>query len=127
METFKGSPVSSTARRLILSSTTSSASRLYNYRARYLDPSLGRFLQTDPLGYQDSMNLYQGMNMNLVNIGDPWGEDFVVSVEEWRGDGWGHLVLFYQGGNGLWNRFDMGPKRGFVPRIKGYIPAQVQC
>ena len=46
---------------------------LYNYRARYLDPSLGRFLQTDPLGYQDSMNLYQGMGMNPVNFVDPWG------------------------------------------------------
>ena len=46
---------------------------LYNYRARYLDPSLGRFLQPDPLGYQDSMNLYQGMNMNPVNFVDPMG------------------------------------------------------
>ena len=47
---------------------------LYNYRARYFDPTLGRFLQTDPLGYQDSMNLYQGMGMNPVNFVDPWGE-----------------------------------------------------
>ena len=47
---------------------------VYNYRARYLDPSLGRFLQPDPLGYQDSMNLYQGMGMNPVNFVDPWGE-----------------------------------------------------
>ena len=46
---------------------------LYNYRARYFDPTLGRFLQTDPLGYKDSMNLYQGMNMNPVNFVDPWG------------------------------------------------------
>ena len=50
---------------------------LYNYRARYFDPSLGRFLQTDPLGYQDSMNLYQGMGMNPLNFVDPWGEKFV--------------------------------------------------
>ena len=46
---------------------------LYNYRARYYDPIMGRFLQTDPLGYQDSMNLYQGMGMNPVNFVDPWG------------------------------------------------------
>ena len=51
---------------------------LYNYRARYLDPTMGRFLQTDPLGYQDSMNLYQGMNMNPGNFVDPWGE--VISL-----------------------------------------------
>ena len=53
---------------------------LYNYRARYLDPSLGRFLQTDPLGYQDSMNLYQGMGMNPVNFIDPWGN---LSLKKW--------------------------------------------
>ena len=47
---------------------------IYNYRARYFDPIMGRFLQTDPLGYQDSMNLYQGMGMNPVNFVDPWGE-----------------------------------------------------
>ena len=51
---------------------------LYNYRARYFDPTMGRFLQTDPLGYQDSMNLYQGMNMNPLNFTDPMGEYFVV-------------------------------------------------
>ena len=56
------------------SGTISQATFLYNYRARYFDPSQGRFLQTDPLGYQDSMNLYQGMNMNPVNFVDPWGE-----------------------------------------------------
>jgi RHS repeat-associated protein len=48
---------------------------LYNYRARYYDPIMGRFLQTDPVGYQDSMNLYQGMNMNPGNYMDPLGEE----------------------------------------------------
>ena len=51
---------------------------LYNYRARYFDPTMGRFLQTDPLGYQDSMNLYQGMGMNPVNFLDPMGEEIIV-------------------------------------------------
>ena len=39
---------------------------------------MGRFLQTDPLGYQDSMNLYQGMGMNPVNFLDPMGEEIIV-------------------------------------------------
>jgi len=68
---------------------------LYNYRARYFDPTLGRFLQTDPLGYQDSMNLYQGMNMNPGNFVDPWGEygiDFHYYVIYFlmRSKGWGN-------------------------------------
>ncbi len=46
---------------------------LYYYRARYYDPIMGRFLQTDPMGYEDSMNLYQGFNMNPVNFMDPFG------------------------------------------------------
>src|SRR5262249_52591790 len=33
-------------------------SGLYFYRARYFDSQKGRFLQADPLGYFDSMNLY---------------------------------------------------------------------
>jgi len=47
---------------------------LYYYRARYYDPITGRFLSTDPMGYQDSMNLYQAFNMNGVNFLDPMGE-----------------------------------------------------
>ncbi|MCX6580463.1 MAG: hypothetical protein NT166_09790 [Candidatus Aminicenantes bacterium] len=47
---------------------------LYYYRARYYDPIMGRFLQTDPIGYQDSMNLYQAFNMNGVNFVDPMGK-----------------------------------------------------
>ena len=31
---------------------------LYNYKARYYDPAKGRFLQPDPIGYKQDMNLY---------------------------------------------------------------------
>jgi RHS repeat-associated protein len=53
---------------------------LYYYRARYLDPIMGRFLQTDPMGYKDSLNLYQAFNMNPVNFTDPLGKQHQVTV-----------------------------------------------
>ncbi|MCP4214098.1 MAG: hypothetical protein GY765_05540, partial [bacterium] len=48
---------------------------LYYYRARSYDPVMGRFLQNDPLGYVDSMNMYQAFNQNPVNFVDPMGEE----------------------------------------------------
>ncbi len=55
---------------------------LYYFRARYYDPIRGRFLQTDPMGYQDSLNLYQGFNMNPFNFNDPWGLNLKLSGAE---------------------------------------------
>jgi RHS repeat-associated protein len=46
---------------------------LYYYRARYYSPDLGRFISADPIGYYDSLNLYQYCLNNPVNYIDPWG------------------------------------------------------
>ena len=46
---------------------------LYYYKARFYDPKLGRFLQTDPIGTQDDMNLYAYVGGNPVNATDPSG------------------------------------------------------
>ncbi len=46
---------------------------LYYYRARFYNPAIGRFLQTDPVGYYDSMNLYQYCGNNPLMFIDPFG------------------------------------------------------
>ena len=46
---------------------------LYYYRARYYSAERGRFLQRDPLGYVDGMNLYEYVRGNSINFNDPLG------------------------------------------------------
>ena len=48
-------------------------SGLYYYRARFYSPVLGRFLQPDPIGYGDGLNIYRYCSNNPVNFTDPMG------------------------------------------------------
>jgi RHS repeat-associated protein len=56
--------------------------KLYHYKARVYDPYLGRFLQTDPIGYDDNWNLYAYVRNDPINGIDPTGASCAQSGNE---------------------------------------------
>jgi RHS repeat-associated protein len=48
---------------------------LYYYRARYFDPSAGRFLSEDPIRFQGGANFYRYTQNSPLNWIDPSGDD----------------------------------------------------
>jgi len=78
-----GNPYMFTARR------ADDETALYYYRARYYAFDIGRFLQTDPIGYSDGLNVYAYVGNNPVNLIDPMGlckEDRSFLTKLWEGD-----------------------------------------
>jgi RHS repeat-associated protein len=51
------------------------ANGLYNYRHRVYHPSLGRFVQADPIGFDGGVNFYAYCHNDPLNRLDPYGLD----------------------------------------------------
>jgi uncharacterized protein RhaS with RHS repeats len=47
---------------------------MYYYKDRIYSPQLGRFLQVEPIGYDDHVNLYAYVGNDPVNARDPSGK-----------------------------------------------------
>jgi len=72
-----GNPYMFTARR------ADDETALYYYRARYYAFDVGRFLQTDPIGYRDGLNFYTYVRNNPTKYIDPMGTNVFGGVVSW--------------------------------------------
>lgn len=62
---------------------------LQHYKARAYNAGLGRFVQADPVGYEQGLNLYAYVANDPVNATDPEGRQTVpgtsgMTLEDWR-------------------------------------------
>ena len=71
-----GSPYKFAARRI------DSETGLYYNRNRYYNPSTGRFISPDPIGYGDGMNMYAYVKNDPMNGVDPMG--LFANESEWE-------------------------------------------
>lgn len=64
--------------------------RMWYYKARIYSPTMGRFMQTDPIGYQDGMNWYNYVGSDPVNGSDPSGLALRLECQ------WFRISTFYR-------------------------------
>ena len=73
---------------------------MYYFRNRIYSPTLGRFLQTDPIGHGGGMNLYAYVGGDPINFSDPMGlARICVQVHDSAGPGLHSKCIDVDGNN----------------------------
>ena len=98
-EAFGKNAASSLTRYQFTGRELDSASNLLYYRARWYDPSQGRFLSEDPIGFKGGLDLYSYVWDDPVNLVDPLGRfPWLRSLCAVVGAGAGALIGDWVGG-----------------------------
>ena len=98
---------------------------LYYYKARMYSPTLGRFLQTDPIGYADGLDWYDYAHGDPVNGSDPSGTSCTGSIILKKcGPGDGVTTIWPNGPSNNNGTGDRGQPQGENTGHAIYVPGQ---
>jgi len=77
-----------------------------HYRARYYDPTIGRFISEDPIGFDAGANFYGYVENNPINSVDPSGlRDVIIVIWNQKGSSVGHAGVFELNGTPILSQF----------------------